>query len=135
MGFFKNFFGRDHDDGVSTSEQAMDALAFGAMIGIAAAAEAEHEEEQARERLEELADEINAVQDETGISVEMQFDALSPDELRDQLDELRDKYEELQDEEPEDEFGEAHERWEELMGDLEQDIDDLEDQLDELGEV
>lgn len=88
MGFFKNFFGQDHDEGSSASDQAMDALAFGALIGIAAAADAEREEEQAKARLEELADEINAVQEETRISVEVQFDASNPDELRDQLDEL-----------------------------------------------
>lgn len=130
MGFFKNFFGRDHDDGVSTSEQAMDALAFGTLIGIAAAAEAEHEEEQARERLEELADTIQADTD-GAVTVDVQYDAVSEDELQEQLEESRDQYDELMDSEPEDELGEAHELWEELVDDLELRIEDLEDQLSE----
>lgn len=134
MGFFKNFFGRDEGGERSASDSAMDTLAFGTILGIAALADAQHEEEQAKARLEELADEISAVRDDAGISMDIQFGEISAETFQDQLDELRDRYEELQDEEPEDEFSEAHEQWEDMFYELETEIDELEDQLGELEE-
>lgn len=100
-------FDRNKDDELSASERMLGTLTVGAGIGAAEAAAAEaqaqHEEERVKERLEELADEINAVQDEAGVSIDVQVGELNSDELRE-------KYEELQDEEPEDEYSEAREQ-------------------------
>lgn len=133
MSFFGKLFDFNHDGEVSSSE-AMMGLSGAALIAGLAEEEKAQREQELRDRLDTLVDEINAHSDESGFRVELE--ASLEDADRETLEEMLDSFQalldELEDQEPDDTSSDAYDSWEEKREDLLAKIDEVEELLDEM---
>lgn len=133
MSFFGKLFDFNRDGEVSSSE-AMMGLSGAALIAGLAEEEKVQKEQELRDRLDALVDEINSHSGESGFRVELEESLEDAD--RETLEEMLDAFQALLDEveenEPDDMASEAYDAWEEQHDDLLAKIDEIEERLDEI---
>lgn len=134
MSFFGKLFDFNHDGEVSSSEAMMGLSGAALIAGFAEEEEKAQREQELRDRLDTLVDEINAHSDESGFRVELE--ASLEDADRETLEEVLDSFQalldELEDQEPDDTSSDAYDSWEEKHEDLLAKIDEVEELLDEM---
>ena len=134
MSIFGKLFDFDHDGEVSSGEAMMGLGGAALIAGMAEEQEKAQREQELRDRLETLVDEINAHSDESGFHVELE-DSLEDDDretLKEMLDAFQALLDEVEENEPDDMASEAYDVWEEKHDDLLANIDEIEERLDEM---
>lgn len=110
MSIFGKLFDFDHDGEVSSSEAMMGLGGAALIAGMAEEQEKAQREQELRDRLETLVDEINAHSDESGFHVELE-DSLEDDDretLKEMLDAFQALLDEVEENEPDDMASEAY---------------------------
>lgn len=134
MSFFGKLFDFNHDGEVSSSEAMMGLSGAALIAGLAEEEEKAQREQELRDRLDTLVDEINAHSDESGFRVELE--ASLEDADRETLEEVLDSFQalldELEDREPDDTSSDAYDSWEEKHEDLLAKMGEVEELLDEM---